>query len=197
MSRQLVTIISVGLLALALVACGASATAIPTGTPKPAETPRPGSPTALPTVTPQPKPTDTPKPTPAPPQIAKVGERVVAGGIAVTVAKVSKTDTIGQFLKAKTGNTYLVVEVLVESVDKDEAPYNPLYFKVKDADAYEYTSAMLAPEPTLKTGTLAKGDKTRGNVAFEVPTSAKGFVLTYEPLVILGNYIPIKIILGQ
>jgi len=49
----------------------------------------------------------------------------------------------------------------------------------------------------LKAGTLRKGDKARGNVAFEVGTNAKGFTVRYEPLVLFGGYQPIRIGLGQ
>lgn len=52
-------------------------------------------------------------------------------------------------------------------------------------------------EPSFKSGNLPKGDKVRGNVAFEVAPDAKGFVLTYQPLVILGGFQPIRIDLGQ
>jgi len=126
-----------------------------------------------------------------------VGERREAGGIALTVAKVSKLNQIGDFWRPKEGNIYLAIEVLIENVTRDEAPYNPLYFKVKDSDGFEYTSALVAPAPDLKSGTLAKGDKVRGNVAFEVKATAKGFVVSYEPLVILGGYEPIRVDLGQ
>lgn len=35
-----------------------------------------------------------------------------------------------------------------------------------------------------KTGDLAKGEKARGNVAFEVKTAAKGLVLECKPLIV-------------
>jgi hypothetical protein len=92
-----------------------------------------------------------------------VGERREAGGIALTVTKVSKLDQIGDFWKPGEGNIYLVTEVIIENVNREEAPYNPLYFKVKDSDGFEYLSAITAPDPSLKSGTLAKGDKVRGN----------------------------------
>jgi hypothetical protein len=118
---------------------------------------------------------------------------VTGGGIALTVVNVSKVDSINQFLKPKEGNIYLVAEVVIENVDRDQAPYNPMYFKVKDSTGVEATSVMLAPEPSLKSGTLTKGDLVRGNVAFEVNAAASGFVLSYEPIVILGGYSPLRV----
>ena len=127
----------------------------------------------------------------------KVGQPQTAGGISLTVNKVSTTSSINDFLKPKAGNFYLVVDVTIQNLDRDSAPYNPLYFKVKDADGFEYNMSVVAPDPGLKSGALAKGDKVRGNVAFEVPKTANGFVLSYEPLVVLGGYTPIQVNLGR
>lgn len=168
-----------------------------TATPKPTEAPKPTDP---PKPTNTPRPTDTPKPPPPTPTAAvgKVGEPRTAAGVTVGVNAVTKVQQINQFLKPQTpGNVYLVVDVLIGNDRDQETPYNPLYFKVKDNSGREYTNALLAPDPSLKFGNLAKGDIVRGNVAFEVPPDAKGFVLTYQPLVILGGYQPIRIDLGM
>lgn len=153
---------------------------------KPTEGPKPTAPS---------KPTDTPQPVASP--LGKVGEPFEAGGVSLTVAKVSKTDQTSQFAKAKPGNTFVVTDVIIESPGRDESPYNPLYFKVRDSEGFEASGALMgAPEPALKSGKLAKGEKVRGNVAFEVKADAKGFVLLYEPLVILGGYRVLRIDLG-
>lgn len=157
----------------------------PTQAPQPTVAPQPTAP-------PKPAPTDPPKPS----GVGQVGARQEAGGIALTVEKVSKIDQAGQFARAKPGNTYLVADVVLENPGRDEAPYNPLYFKVKDGTGQEYTASLIGPDNSLKSGNLAKGDKVRGAVSFEVPTAAKGFVLSYEPIVILGGYRPIRIDLG-
>lgn len=165
---------------------------------QPADTAVPASPTD----TPAPKPTKTPRPTNTPepsptPNVGKVGERREAGGIALTVMGVSQAATINDFMKAADGNTYLILDVLVENTGKEEAPYNPLYFTIKDTDGFQYQNSIIAPDPTLQSGTLPIGDKARGNVAFEVKDGAKGLVVTYEPLVILGGYEPIRIAVEQ
>jgi hypothetical protein len=88
----------------------------------------------------------------------------------------------------------LVIDVSIENSGRtDETPYNPLYFSIKDADGYEYNTAFLAPDPSLKSGALPKGERVRGFVAFEIRSASVGLILTYEPLVILGGYEPIRI----
>jgi hypothetical protein len=154
-----------------------------------------------PTATPQPlatatpvQPTATPEPPPATPaqSIAQIGDRVEAGGIALTINGASTVSTI-DFMTAAEGKTYLVVDALLENVSRETAPYNPLYFSVKDADGFQHNSTLVAPDPSLKSGELPLGDRVRGNIAFEIPAGATGLVLTYEPLVILGGYEPIRV----
>lgn len=127
---------------------------------------------------------------------ASVGQRVETGGIALTVLNAFKANRIG-YQDPDAGNVFLVIEVVIENVDRDEAPYNPLYFSVKDSDGFEYNTTITAPDPDLKSGTLTRGGRVRGFIAFEVRDIAKGFVMTYEPLVLLGGYKPIRIDLGQ
>lgn len=147
---------------------------------------------AVPVAQSAPKPQATPVAT-AP--VAKVGDRVESGGIALTVNGATRTDSASQFQKAKPGRIYVVADVTVESVTREKAPYNPLYFKVKDADGYEYTASLISGDQGLKTGELNPGEKARGTVAFDVPGEAKGLVLSYQPIVVLGGYQTIRIAL--
>ena len=153
-----------------------------------------------PTNTPESTNTPTPAVTPLPPptqNVGVVGERRESGGIALTVLSVSKAESIDFFTPSE-GNVFLIIEVVIENVSRDEeTPYNPFYFSVKDGDGFEASTAIAAPDPSLQSGTLPKGDKVRGFVAFEVRSTASGFIVTYEPLVIFGGYEPIRINLGQ
>ena len=153
---------------------------------KPEPTPRP------PTAAPAP-PTATLHPEPKPVALAKIGQRTESGGIALTVNGVQRNSNAGQFLRAKPGRTYVIADVTIESVTRDNAPYNPLYFKVKDSEGMEYDAGLFGPDNSLKSGELTKGDKSRGSVAFDVPSDAKGLVLSYQPIVIFGGYQTIRI----
>ncbi len=128
--------------------------------------------------------------------IGMLGERVEKQGIAITVLSATKTNTAA-FTVPSGGNIYLVIDVVIENVSRDEeTPYNPLYFSVKDGNSYQYQTTLLAPDPSLSAGSLIKGDKVRGFVAFEVRNVSTNYIVTYEPLVILGGYEPIRIDLG-
>lgn len=125
----------------------------------------------------------------------RVGQRREASGIALTVNTVAKVPAFSQFLRAAANKTYLNLDVTIETTSRDTAPYNPLYFKVKDADGVEYTTAFGGDDRALKGGSLPRGERVRGTVPFEVPVAARGFVMTYEPVVILGGYQPIRVAL--
>ncbi len=148
--------------------------------------------TLTPSITKTPESTRTPQPS-LTPDIGAIGEAREAAGVVLTVLNVTKMDKIG-FFNPNPGNIFLIVEVLIENSNRpDEMPYNPLYFSIKDPNDFEYNISFVSPDPSLKSGTLPMGGKVRGNVAFEVSSSAKGFILTYKPLVVLGGYEPIRI----
>jgi hypothetical protein len=130
-------------------------------------------------------------------QVGRIGDRIVSGGIALTILQVERTDRIGEFQEVEEGNQYLTAEVLIENIDRDEAPYNPLYFSVKDADGIEYTSDIYTAEGALQAGEIFKGDKVRGFVAFKMKENATELTLSYEPLVLLGGYETIRVLLEE
>lgn len=171
-------ILSISILVIASLACGSS-----TGTPGASSTTAPGA-------------TDAPAATSAPAQsVGQVGDRVEANGVALTVNGVSAVDEVNDIFTPDEGNIFLVVDVTIESLSED-ASYNPLYFKVKDSDGFEYNSNFTAPDPSLKSGELSAGDKVRGNVSFEVPADATGLELSYEAINFSGDD-PIEFDLGD
>jgi uncharacterized protein DUF4352 len=166
----------------------------PTTVPEPTAAPAAAEePTAAPEPTDAPTAAPVPTEPPAPPSIAGVGDRVEANGMALTVLKVDQVKEIGKFQKAKAGNVFVLAEVVIENIDQDEIPYNPFYFKVKDADGFEYNVTINTADQSLKSGKLTKGDKARGSVVFEVKEGATGLVMQYKPIVLFSGDEAIKI----
>jgi len=129
---------------------------------------------------------------------AKVGERSEAGGVTLTVEKVERRTELGQFQKAKAGREFLIAEVVIETTGRDEAPYNPMYFKLKNDKGNEHNASVVnALSDSLKSGKLPKGEKVRGTVAFDIEQGETGLVLRYEPMVIAGGYKAIKVALDK
>jgi Domain of unknown function (DUF4352) len=199
MNTKLAIGISLACMLTAALACSSDSTG-PTAGPYLTSTPLITAPpdiTGIPEITEGvPSLADTPVPevTTAP---ASVGVRVESAGVALTVNKVSTATSIQQFLTPQAGNIYLVLDVTIENTGQDAGSYNALYFKVKDANNFEYDTALAAPDPSLKSGDSNKGDKVRGNVAFELPIGAKALVMSYDPLVLFGGYQIIRVNLGD
>ena len=129
---------------------------------------------------------------------ANMGERVERGGVALTVVKTSRQSTIGQSKAADEYSTYLVVEVIIETTDRDAAYYCPQFFTVKDSRSHLYNDPISTADDAFQSGYLASGEKVRGTVAFEVGKDAQGFVLRYKPMIFLReDYEPIRVALDN
>jgi uncharacterized protein YraI len=137
-----------------------------------------------------------PAPAPAAGGGSEIGVRKEAAGVALTVLNMQKTTQITEYTDAAPGAIALVIEVVIENTGRDESPYNPLYFTVQDNTGSVYYASALAPAPDLPAGTLRRGEKVRGMVAFVVPQSSAGFIVMYEPLVLFGGYQMISVRLG-
>jgi hypothetical protein len=155
-------------------------------------------PTSAPQPTARPGPTARSSPTAVPePPVGKVGEATAASGVSLLVSSVSKTDKIGPSIVARIGHVIVVLDVTLESSGSDTAFYGPLYFKIRDSEGVESSMMLGAPAPALTAGKLAKGEKTRGNVAAEVRADARGLLLFYQPTSNLSDNNKIRIVLGE
>jgi hypothetical protein len=141
-------------------------------------------------------PTDTPQPSPVP-SLCTLNQPCQAAGVEVTVTAVSTTGEIGAYWKAQTGNTYVVIDVTIKNLERDQLPYNPVWFTLTDAQGTTIIANSFAPLPDLKNGILTKGSDVSGKVTFEVSDQASGFIVTFLPLDLLGGYLPVQIDLGQ
>jgi hypothetical protein len=124
-----------------------------------------------------------------------MGQRIVSSGVGLTLLGVEKLGEINAG-KAPNGKVYLVVDAQIETVDRDAAPFNASYFRVRDANGTEYSNLALTFGQNVTAGSLSRGQSIHGCVIFEVAQDAKGFVVSYQPNVFLGGYAPIQIGLG-
>jgi len=88
-----------------------------------------------------------------------------------------------------------VVDVTIEATTRDTVPYSPLYFIATDANSYRYSAALLCPDDALKHGDLPAGEQVRGAIAFDIPETAAGLVLSYQPAGIFSRDRAIRIAL--
>ena len=115
-------------------------------------------------------------------KVGQAGHVTGDAGLDATVTLVSlkfyaapKDTTMGS---APANGQFAVADVLI-SVKAGSYDYNPLYFKYQAGDATTYDSmsgnADLAGfDPSLSSGTLTAGQKTRGFITWDVPKGKTG-----------------------
>jgi hypothetical protein len=121
---------------------------------------------------------------PAPAKVFNVGDTATSLDYKITVSQVEECKPKYYFSKPKKGNIWLGVEVTVESttdknffantgqvkvIDGDGVAHNPTYQTTKNCD------------PKFNGTQLAKGEKAKGWVLFELPSTANGLKLSYNP----------------
>ncbi len=120
------------------------------------------------------------------------GQAVEAAGIRLAVTDVAVRERV-EFGKAPAGSQFVVLAVQIRNLDRTRLPYNPLYFRVKDAAGYEYLPTAGSPETSLQAGTLYPGQSVSGQLIFQVPLSANRLVLSLLPTVLWEEFEEIRI----
>lgn len=128
-------------------------------------------------------------------KLGKVGQGRESDGVIVLVNSVSKVGKLGQFSVAGPGKTILSIDVTIECSNRESCSYNRFYFKLKDNEFVEYSGEIFGDDRAMKSGELARGEKVRGTVAFEVPMTSKGHILSFQPFVLFGSPEPVRIAL--
>ena len=112
-----------------------------------------------------------------------VGDIVKVGDIQLVINEVKEIPGT-EFFKPEAGNRFVIIDVTMEKVGTaDHAASSIMEFTLKDDSGQEYSesfSAEAASGGKAPGGTIIPGDKLRGQIGYEIPISAKGFVLTYS-----------------
>lgn len=111
-----------------------------------------------------------------------VGSSADTAGLRITLNEVRRSQG-GNVFKPKEGYEYVIVNLTFENIDnKEHSVSSLLSAKVVDDTGQRYTIAIGVDTADIPDGTIAAGDKSRGELAFEVPTDATGLVYIYDPL---------------
>jgi hypothetical protein len=110
-----------------------------------------------------------------------------SSNVAVKVNSVSNATSIGSGFAVSTpkaGYKYMIFDVTVTNVNEKSTEIgNPYYFKLttKDGHVYEITSTSFLGDNALQSvSNTNPGEKTTGQIAFEIPQSAIATKLTYN-----------------
>ena len=118
------------------------------------------------------------------PQTASVavGEVVEGDRMSMIVRGVERTESIGEFQQADSGNTFVVVTLAVKNRTQGEFVgfSSLLQTQLKDSDDYTYEQTVATTGQTFQGGQLAPGEVSRGDLVYEVPKDAGGLVLQFD-----------------
>jgi hypothetical protein len=98
----------------------------------------------------------------------KVGDVTKLGDREFTVNTVRRSKAFG-YNTPKAGKEYVIVNVTIRNLGKDEVSYNPFDFKIQDANGAQESSTFASLDDSLSSGTLAPDGKVTGSIPFEVP----------------------------
>ena len=125
--------------------------------------------------------TDAPLDSAAP--VQPTTESAAPGGVAVGDDELLQVESAEEWpgdenWKPAKGSVFLAVDATVTGRNKGGS-YNIFYFTLKDRDGREYEPYLGSPMPAFGAGQLGAGEKARGWLAFEVP-STEGMTLVYK-----------------
>lgn len=109
----------------------------------------------------------------------KVGDVTKLGDREFTVNSVRRSKAFG-YNTPKAGKEYVIVNVTIRNLGKDEVSYNPFDFKVQDANGAQESSTFASLDDSLSSGTLAPEGKVTGSMPFEVPVGDEA-KLIFQP----------------
>lgn len=110
-----------------------------------------------------------------------VGDLIEGDDLHLVIEDVSTTTKIGEFTEADAGNELLVVRLAYKNITNEfHSVSGLLRTRVRDDDDYSYDQSLLGTEQALNDGEIAPGEVERGEVVYEVPQDATGFVLEFD-----------------
>jgi hypothetical protein len=105
-------------------------------------------------------------------------------GIDVVINSQSTSFALGPYSTPRPGNKFVLYDVTVKNINEKNALLSPGYFKLKTADGtvYEYDSNTFSSyiKGLQSVSNTQPGEKVSGVVVFQIPTTAKPAVLTYD-----------------
>lgn len=119
----------------------------------------------------------------------KVGEAASFDNKTITVTDVQRNyDTGNQFAQPESGKEFVIVTVNIINNSDKTLDYNTFEFKMQDSNGVQQNEAFSAlTEGKLNSGSLAKGGKVTGKLAYEVPKDDAGLKLLYQNFSFFDN----------
>ena len=118
-----------------------------------------------------------------------VGETATFSNKSITVTDVQRNyDTGNQFAQPESGKEFVIVTLSIANESDSTLTFNPYEFKMQDSNGVQLNESFTAlSEGKLNSGSLAKGGKVTGKLAYEVPAGDAGLKLLYQNFSFFDN----------
>lgn len=118
-----------------------------------------------------------------------VGETASFDNKSITVTNVERNYSTGnQFAQPESGKEFVIVTVDIVNNSDSTLDYNTYEFKMQDSNGVQQNESLMAlSEGKLNSGSLAKGGKVTGKLAYEVPQGDMGLKLLYQNFSLFDN----------
>lgn len=124
----------------------------------------------------------------------KIGDKVQLGDYILTVNEAKDCVAKNRFMAPSAGNKFVYVDITQENDGMDSRDYNLWDFKLQDDKDFTYQTAMAScKEPGFSSGSLGKGQKTRGFITFEIPKENNLSMLIFSPIWLSSDQIVIDL----
>jgi hypothetical protein len=119
---------------------------------------------------------------PPPTATGRIGSRVVAGDVAITLHGVQDNAPVGG-TPLKPGSRRYAVEITIENLAGQQTSYSALFGTVILANDIAVTSEVATePEPPITGGLLDPGTSVRGWLTFDLPVGGEAVQFAYDVL---------------
>ena len=125
-----------------------------------------------------------------------VGDTARATDYELTVKSV-KECKVEAYFQPKPGSIKLGIQVGLAGISEHDVPVSPFHAQLESSDGTRYSSTLAGCRPILPSVRVAKGESAEGWISFELPKSASGLSLVYEPVIIGGARQTLRIALNR
>ncbi len=91
---------------------------------------------------------------------------------------------VESYFAPREGHLKLGVEVELSGASDKDVPSNPLHASLVDSEGQRYEATLAGCRPSLSPLRIKRGESARGFITFELPKTATGLVLRYEPFIV-------------
>ena len=114
--------------------------------------------------------------------IHRIGDNINTPNFSVNVSSLRRDSVGGGPLVPKPGYEFIVPTISVQNMTDEPIDFIPLlFFYIKDSEGNVYNVTSVPSQTNQLSGPILAHDKLKEEIGFEIPKTAKGLKLYFEP----------------